>query len=302
MTGKSLGLDSLVQGHQVTNLSSLVSTLRSIWVILTLAAFAGQETIHAKDLATYQKQFQATLDKVGEDNPTLLKRLKDGYAERLAAIKQEVQSDGDLDKLKAVQQELSRFEKDQSFPKEDAELIDEIALLANRCHEYIANLQLENAKSVVALAERYDQTLEGLQRELTRGGKIEEASAVQEERKSIETRTTVSNARTYIESVPVDETLIVIAKPKAEPEMGSQQVVGNWIKINTNTEFKVQADGTVTARSAQSSKYRKGKWTFDDPVLTLIYDSETLRLRLEQDDFLTGMDPNSRTWQFSKID
>lgn len=106
------------------------------------------------------------------------------YTNVLGALRAKAQNDGDLDRLKLVMAEASRFASERCAPADapaTADLQNLAASFTKRSHE----LNLKEASDIVAQAVKYDAVLADLQKRLTKQGSVDAASAVQDARKSL---------------------------------------------------------------------------------------------------------------------
>ncbi len=168
----------------------------SLVLVLALAVASGNS--HAQDLESYKKKYQDALDRITAHHAQQVESITKTYSVGLNTLKERVQAAGDLNKLKAVLAEISRFEKDQTFPTEESKPIPEVLTLVKGCQSKIAAAHESKAQRTVALASQYDKALLRLQQESTRKGELDKATAIQEERKILAETETLTAARALL--------------------------------------------------------------------------------------------------------
>jgi len=264
---------------------------RVSFLVLSLALAVASGNSHAQDLESYKKKYQDALDKITADHAQQVENITKTYSAGLNTLKERVQAAGDLNKLKAVLAELSRFEKDQTFPTEEAKPIPEVLALVKDCQGKITQAVQTKARRIIALASQYDKALLRLQQESTRKGELDKATAIQEERKILAETETLTAARALLakaSKAKQKQPSASVRKPKAEQTTKTMSVVGVWRKTDTGTVFDIRSDGTVVAPHAQKGKYKSGKWVLDGKSLTLIYDGEKIHMTVSSEDALVG--------------
>ena len=152
------------------------------WLALIFLAVSTVGS-QAANLKTCKAVHNQNLEAILRDQGAKLAKLEQQYPNWLAALKAQVQADGDLKKTMAVMAEIERFQRDKNVGS-DAEL-PEIKRLQAAYAKQMADLETDKARRITALVTRYNAELSELQKELTRAGKLDEAIAVQEERNQI---------------------------------------------------------------------------------------------------------------------
>jgi len=95
-------------------------------------------------------------------------------------------------------------------------------------------LEMEKAKRIIALAEQCDAGLLSLQKSLTTAGNLEEATAIQEERKKLSEREEVVSAKAYLDKYGF--------KPKTYVDE-TRGFAGNPVEKNNVYSFDVEQAG-----------------------------------------------------------
>lgn len=166
----------------------------------------------------------------------------------------------------------------------------ELQALLKECRAKLDEAAEAKAKRVVSLATQYDNALLRLQRERTRKGELDKATAIQEARKTLAETDILTAARALLAetSSPPEPAPPQPPPPTVDEAAERFKVVGTWRKADTGTIFVIRADGTVLTPRAQSQKYRSGKWTLKNKQFTLIYQDEEIHLEFANDDLLVG--------------
>ncbi len=159
-------------------MKSSVSILAILF--LTVAPICG------KDLDTYRSTYEGQMASIAADHGARIVQLNNRYSDSLAGMKETVQSAGNLDKLKAVLEEIDRFSTTESVAvKPAAPQIPEITSLQNRYRKQFSDFEDDRAKKILLLSSRYNKALDALQKRFVREADISKASKVQAERKRI---------------------------------------------------------------------------------------------------------------------
>ncbi len=114
-----------------------------------------------------------------------------------------MQGDGDLEKTKAVIAELERFQKEKKI--EPVSELPEFKKLQSISSKQLSDLELDKANRIITLSTQYETALEQLQKELTRTGKIDEATAIQDERNNVKNSDYLKAANRVMASATVKE-------------------------------------------------------------------------------------------------
>ena len=172
----------------------------------------------AADLTTYKEAYEKALKDIGLRYEMKMSALGQQYAISLDNLLSTVKSAGDLNKTEAVMAEIKRFGKENEMPKRLSAVL-EIQKLQSAYNKYASALGADRAKGIVAVTSQYDQTLEQLQRSLVSAGQLDDARAIQDERKRAVTSDEYRTAKvladsqpTALEGKPDTYTLTVITK------------------------------------------------------------------------------------------
>lgn len=192
--------------------------MRLFVLVAAMLLFGWRAFGQAPDLATAKFQHDAAITVIHATRMDGEKNLAAQYTNALNTLRVRAQSDGDLDKLKLVLAEIARFGREQAAPAEppaSADLQNLAAALAKRSRE----IQFKSAADVLKQAQQFDATLATLQTTLTKQGKIEEATTVQDERKSLAVSDAVIQARKITAQTAAKEPAVAprMSEPPASP-------------------------------------------------------------------------------------
>lgn len=154
-----------------------------IWIAVLFLACWAISISPAADLKTYKDVYDKSLEEIVLGHGPKLQELQQQYAKSLEVVKARVQGGGDLEKTKAVMGEIERFQKDKNIPLDSA--LPELKKLQNVFLKQLTDLEQDKARRVSTLVTQYDTVLEKLQKELTKAGKIDEATVIQGERDKV---------------------------------------------------------------------------------------------------------------------
>jgi len=138
----------------------------------------------AKDLRTYKASYDKQMEKIILSHDMKMIYLGQQYTKSLNELLTRVKKQGDLDKTTAVMNEIECFRKGKTIPDKPSELLD-IKNIQASYTKRASTYEADKAKRVVTLASQYDQALDKLQRQSVSTGKLDDAKAIQEERKRV---------------------------------------------------------------------------------------------------------------------
>jgi len=148
----------------------------------TVAAAAEEEPAL---LRTYRDTYETELAKIEKDVAEGTKAIPANYKRSLETLGARLQKSADLDGLLAVRTESERFGKEKDVP--ETALVEAPAALRELQEGYRSareRVEVDKARRIVDLTDKYLAALQRMQDELTRGGKIEEAVTVKEAAKT----------------------------------------------------------------------------------------------------------------------
>ena len=143
----------------------------------------GAGSVFSQDLKSYQEMYRKNSDALKQGFQPKFDALQQQYRKSLEELKTSAQNQGDLLRTKAATAEFDRFLKEKSMPAAtDMSAVPDIKALQTAYVKQFTVLDVELSASLGALTVKYDQALDRLQIELTKADKLDEATAVLEER------------------------------------------------------------------------------------------------------------------------
>lgn len=177
-------------------------------LIATLLLVAPVALLNAADFKTYKDVYDKNMEEILLSRAPQDMELKQEYGKALDTLKAKVQGEGDLEKTKAVMAEIEKFQKDKNVPSVPSEsALPEIKKLQTASAKQMADFEMDKARKVITLVTQYDAALDRLQKDFTKAGKIDEATAVQEERNKVKSSDYFVAAGRIIASVQPRENL-----------------------------------------------------------------------------------------------
>ena len=167
-------------------------------VLLLTTAVAIASNCYAQDLKSYRQKYEDGLQKIVADHQQRTGDITKIYSTGLNSLKARVQAAGDLDKLKSVMEEISRFQMAETLPTVEDKPISEVLTLVKDCQSNTEKADTAKAQRIVRLTAQYDKALLGLQKQHTRKGEIDNATAIQEERKALAEAESVTAANALL--------------------------------------------------------------------------------------------------------
>jgi hypothetical protein len=134
------------------------------------------------------------------------------YTNELQTLRTKAQTAGDLEALRTILEEVSRSQTQQSIPTNPPSLPD-LKILVARCQKSSQQTTLRRAEQIVAFGARYDKALDALQRRLTQAGQLDDAIAVQAERKALLDTEPLVSAKTVMEASPPPKAVPTVPAP-----------------------------------------------------------------------------------------
>lgn len=260
--------------------------ISSFVLFLALAVACGNS--HAQDLESYKKKYQDALDKISSDHAEQVQRIKAAYATGLVSAKDQVQAAGDLNKVKATLSEISRFEKDQTLPQPSDAVIPEIDALRANCQKGLDNAAVSRAQAIVNLATGYDRALVALQRDLTRKGDLEKATAVQEERKILAGTELLTSAQAFIAAESKRQPVVSTPQVAQQPPVSRPQLNDpdkGWTKLfrgsgpsiwNTDTDVGEDSYAITLDKAPKGIQFLRIKLVDTNEVVIIPMNNDSL--------------------------
>jgi len=178
--------------------------------------------------------YETSMAKCEEEHRQRVENWPKEYAAAVAALQSRVQKAGDLNGWSATNEELIRFRTDPNITDEDiANAPQIIQQLQQEFKKRREMYDVERAKKIVDLNEKYVSYLSSLQKSLTQGGQIDQAFAVRSEISKVGTSDRVAAAKFSLAdheasspaAPPVSPAPVVTAPNKPQPVAAQQDVV-----------------------------------------------------------------------------
>lgn len=130
-----------------------------------------------------RKVFEAQLEKIAAGKSDAVSKLQDSYSKALERLAEKEQAAGNLDNLLAVKNEQARLAKDENvLPAGTKFKTEGLQELLSTYHDAEAKIMQMHGDETAKAAASYVESLELLERNLTKAGKVEEALAVRKEK------------------------------------------------------------------------------------------------------------------------
>ena len=153
----------------------------------------------SSDVDNYKMIFKKELATISIEYGVNVAELDDSYSKSLRSLSDRILNTGDLPKSKAVLAEIERFSKVKKLSEENiGENFDVLKRLQLNYIVQMAGLNQDKAKKTLILANKYDSALNKIQVELTKQGKLDDASGIEKERASIQENCDVKSAKEFI--------------------------------------------------------------------------------------------------------
>ena len=240
----------------------------------------------AADLKTYKDVYQKNSEEIRQKYKPQFDDLQQKYQKALETLKSSAKSKGDFKTIKAVIDEIERFQKTKFLPPaQDENEIPEIKTFQATYVKMYSRLETDMTAKMGTLTAKYDQVLDRLQKELVQAEKVTEAMEVQQEREkaqamlkgyaaqmseltgSAATNATVAAASgtplLSAEKSEAKKDLYPASDPARETQAGELKGAQS---VNAETGSVFGAIGTVKSVSAQGSgipgtmQRLKGAW------------------------------------------
>ena len=161
-------------------------------IILISAALAS-----AKDLKTYKATYEKEMGILILSHGMKMAELGQQYTKALDVLLNKVKKAGDLDKTTAVMEEIARFRNEKEMPKKPSALLN-IQNWQSSFAKQASSHESDKARKIISLTSKYDLALGRLQKSLVSSSMLDEAKAVQEERKGVKEREPYTSASRYV--------------------------------------------------------------------------------------------------------
>lgn len=212
------------------------------FLAVILVAVVGQGALaQTGDLASLKRGYDSAIAAAYAADLTALSVLADKYTNAINTLKLRAQKAGNLDQLLVFTAELDRFARDplKSVPTSGD---PEVVRLGGQVRTLQQQQQMKTAQEILRLTGQHADALTALQKELTRLGKFDEATLVQNERKALAASSQLAAAEATLlgkpappRAVPPPTVAVVsppapapVAKPTPPPPAPD---TGDWISL-----------------------------------------------------------------------
>ncbi|MBT7069001.1 MAG: hypothetical protein HN919_22075, partial [Verrucomicrobia bacterium] len=185
--------------------------LENRWATIAGVLLISVSIASSEDLKTYKATYEKRMEQIILTHGMKMIDLSQQYTKALDALLIKVKHTGDLDKTTAVMEEIARFRKEKSVPEKPSTLSG-IQKLQSSFTKQASTHETSKAKSIITLAQKYDHALERLQRTLVSSSRLDDAKAVQEERKHVQEEEAVAAAKSWLSSHRAAKTLAGAAR------------------------------------------------------------------------------------------
>ena len=245
---------------------------RIIATVSTMLIIAGIAS--AKDLATYKAVYEKSMEEIILSHGMRMADVGQQYTKSHDTLLAKVKKAGDLDKTTAVMNEIERFRKEKTMPDKSPALLD-IQNLQSSFTKQASTHEAIKAKNIISLTLKYDKALERLQKSLVSSSKLDDAKAIQEERKGVKESKPYTSASKYVtelaaktpkisssiikktEKYKITVSAMNIDKDPCETEISIEK--GDKIKITPNSKDKWGGGGSKTGSLCSYKGYGKSK-------------------------------------------
>lgn len=219
------------------------------------------------ELTTLRAAYKESLNKLDDTYYEQLREAPKTHLKALEELEKRYQSAGELKPLLAVREERLRFEKN---PRADAITLvaapDKLRALQEQYIQTLKDLELNRARSILDLTQKYVTRLTQVQKDLTRQGRIDEALKVLAEAEAAPNSELVLEAKRKLEGASSGTVQPPSRKPSASGTINPGEIChGEIIGWNSVT-------GELTCRYDFSKEEQLADWEggIIDPVGRLV--------------------------------
>ena len=152
-------------------------------LLLCLFSCLCLASVWAADLKSCREVYQKNAEGITQSYQPKFDGVQQQYRKSLETLKALAVKQGDLPKAKAALAEIERFQKAKSLPSaSDERMLPELKALQSAYVKQYNRLEQEMTADLGTLTTKYVQALDRLQKALTQAEKLDEATAVMEER------------------------------------------------------------------------------------------------------------------------
>ncbi len=242
-------------------------TTRTMAIVICLGGALASGTL-AKDetrLDQLRTIYETSMAKCEEEHRQRIENWPREYTAAVAAAQSRVQKAGDLNGWSATNEELIRFRGDQNIT--DGDIANAPRMIQQLQQEFKKRremVDIDRAKKIVDLNEKYIGYLSSLQKSLTQGGEIDQAFAVRSEITRIGASDRVTSAKFSLadheasnpDPAPVISSPVVSPPPEPHPQPVAVQndvvVTSSGIRVYPAGDTPPRKSGETYARKSLS--------------------------------------------------
>ena len=175
----------VIIAHLIVKDVFLMRVLVSSFLIL-LPSFT---TVLAQDLTAFKDTYEKQMEVIVLEHGVRIGQLNDTFNKSLSALSEGATKAGNLDRVKEVMLAIERFSASHSLTGEEVKDSSyDLKQLQIAYMQDAERLETSKARKILTLTRKYDAALAKLQSHLTKQKKLDDATAVQNERKSARSR------------------------------------------------------------------------------------------------------------------
>lgn len=262
----------------------------AVWILFVCSSF-----LFAADLETYQATYDKRMGDIVLEHGMKMTEVNQQYSKFLKSLLEKVRRTGDLDKTTEVAAEISSIEKN-GVPMEGTINATELEIVRAAYIKKVSAYEEERANKIVSLVSKYDNALDRLQKQFVISNQMDDAKAIQTERRNVESSPEVKSATLIMFNIKNNNTAPV--KPTAKRKNDVARVehsthladfakrievvsagfrVGDQAKIVKDGDVIVDVSGAEISRGISMACFHKGKVVLKDRFDTWIAVQETER-------------------------
>ncbi|MFC1497060.1 hypothetical protein ACFLS1_01120 [Verrucomicrobiota bacterium] len=222
----------------------------SVCLICPLVMFAADKG--KSSLTSAKAIFAGSLNKIKAEYTQKAISWPVQYQKALTVLLEKTRESGDLEGWVAVDKEVKRFEKNKELPKKA--IVEKPASLRSLQKTYFqasSGLEIEKSKEILDLTEKYITHLTGMQKDLTKQGKIEEAIEIKKEADSVKSHSDITVAEFTIAEYEAQHLKPEEATPKKKTPPGTKDEPE---KLTKKEQRKRDREARETSSKPQNKK------------------------------------------------
>lgn len=166
--------------------------------IVAMIAVVVATAAAAANLQSYRATYEKNMDDIILIHGMKLATLGQGYTKALDLLSDRVTKAGDLNKVKAVLEEIERFSKEHTVSEDNTGGYVDLKRAKLSYIQKARGLETMKARKMLSLTKKYDIALLRLQKSLTTQRKLDDATAVQKARDTLQKSNDIVRARALV--------------------------------------------------------------------------------------------------------